>query len=369
MFKKLTLVSTTLALLVGCGGGGGGDNDDGRVAVSASAGEGGTISPATQRITKGTQATLTVQPNSIYDIQSVTGCAGSLNGATYQTGAVNADCSVTASFKLKPLALTLPGVSERIAENATTPLNVVVENAKNTAIVTAKIIGGYGATFVTIESVGNGVFNLIARNIDREAPVQLEITAQDGTDTTRTVTQRLTVLIENTSFSASLARYKVIAANAPRILALTEEKAVSKALTDAAAVLDLKGNVAVTSTAVSTSNTTSTELELLLNQKSVDAYIAGTINDAELTTAMNSIETLMTEHVAPYISSINSVMPTIAAQGVPAALTQTWHINPELNTISLFIGNSELGQVTEGKWVFKSGYEYLNGLINSECSI
>jgi hypothetical protein len=365
---KMTLISGALVLLAGCGGGGGGEVDDGRVAVTATAGEGGTISPGTQRVTKGGLATLTVQPSGIYDIQSVTGCAGSLSGTTYQTGPVNADCTVTATFKLKPLTMTLSGASERIAENATTPLTVRVENAKNSATLTAKVISG--GNVVTVTPAGTNLFNLVTKELDREASVELEITAQDGTDTTRTVTQSLSISVENTSFSASLARYKVIAGNSERILALSEEKSVSKALNDAAAILALKNNVATTSlTAVSASNTTHADLETEFNKKPVDAYIAGTINDTELTRAMNGIETLMAAHVAPFVTSINSVMPTIAAQGVPAATAQTWLINPEINTVSLFVGNSELGQVTDGKWVFKPGFQYINGLINSECAL
>lgn len=368
MFKNMMLISGTVVLLAGCGGGGGGEGDDGRVIVTATAGEGGSISPGTQRVTKGSQATLTVQPGGIYDIQSVTGCGGSLNGTTYQTGVVNSDCAVTASFKLKPLSMTLSGVSERIAENATTPLTVSVENAKNSATLTTKVVSG--GNIVTVTPAGTNLFNLVAKDVDREASVELEITAQDGTDTTRTVTQRLTVSVENSSFSASLARYQVIAANAQRILALTEERVVSKSLNDAAAVLALKNNAATTSpTAVGTSNTTQADLETEFNKKPVDAYIAGTINDAALTAAMNNIETLMAAHVAPYVTSINAVMPTIAAQGVPAVIAQSWHIIPELNTVSLFIGNPELGAISEKQWVFKPGFEYLHGVINSECSI
>lgn len=363
---KTTLISGALVLLAGCGGGGGGEGDDGRVAVTATSGEGGTISPSTQRVAQGGQATLTVQPSAIYDIQSVTGCNGSLNGTTYQISAVNSDCTVTASFKLKPLAIRIVGASERIAENATTPLTVQVENAKNSATLTTKVLRG--GDVVTVTPSGAGSFSLVAKEVDREASVELEITAQDGADTARTVTQRLAVSVENLSFSASLARYKVIAANGERILALSEEKSVSKALNGAAAVLALKNNVA-TAASVIAANTTHADLETEFNKKPVEAYLAGTINDAALTAAMNNIETLMAAHVAPFVTSINAVMPTIAAQGVPTAPIQAWHISPELNTISLFVGNTSLGQVTDGAWVFKPGFEYLDGLINSECAL
>lgn len=42
--------------------------------------------------------TLTVTANTGHAITSVTGCGGTLSGSTYTTGAINAGCTVTASF-------------------------------------------------------------------------------------------------------------------------------------------------------------------------------------------------------------------------------------------------------------------------------
>ena len=74
--------------------------------VSATAGSGGNISPSSQTVNAGTTAQLTVTPNSGYEIQSVTGCSGALSGNLYTTGAINADCSVSASFSLKVHTVT-----------------------------------------------------------------------------------------------------------------------------------------------------------------------------------------------------------------------------------------------------------------------
>ncbi|WP_156033363.1 BACON domain-containing protein [Candidatus Magnetobacterium casense] len=41
-------------------------------------------------------------PNTGYSIGSVTGCGGSLSGNTYTTGAITANCTVTATFSLSP---------------------------------------------------------------------------------------------------------------------------------------------------------------------------------------------------------------------------------------------------------------------------
>ncbi len=69
--------------------------------VNPSAGSGGTISPATaQTVNHGATVAFTVTPNSGSSISSVTGCGGAFNSITkiYTTGAITADCTVTASF-------------------------------------------------------------------------------------------------------------------------------------------------------------------------------------------------------------------------------------------------------------------------------
>jgi hypothetical protein len=69
--------------------------------VSASAGAHGTITPASQTIDAGTNATLTVTPDASYVVADVVGdtCNVTPSGAdTYATDAIHADCTVTATF-------------------------------------------------------------------------------------------------------------------------------------------------------------------------------------------------------------------------------------------------------------------------------
>ncbi len=103
-------------------------------AVSASAGNGGSIEPASQEIVDGNTATLTVAPNSGYTINSVSGCAGSLSGTTYTTGPVTADCAVTASFS----AIYTPPPSYTVSTSAGTggsisPTSSTVTSGNTTA--------------------------------------------------------------------------------------------------------------------------------------------------------------------------------------------------------------------------------------------
>ncbi|WP_018234356.1 InlB B-repeat-containing protein [Thioalkalivibrio thiocyanodenitrificans] len=74
--------------------------------VSASAGTGGSISPASQLVEYGDTADFTVSINAGYSLDAVTGCAGSLDGSTYTTGAISEDCSVSASFDANEYTLS-----------------------------------------------------------------------------------------------------------------------------------------------------------------------------------------------------------------------------------------------------------------------
>ncbi|MDR2013742.1 MAG: cellulase family glycosylhydrolase, partial [Rhodanobacter sp.] len=66
-------------------------------------GGGGTISPsAPVTVNSGAATAFTLTPDSGYKIASVSGCNGSLNGNTYTTGAITANCAVSATFALIP---------------------------------------------------------------------------------------------------------------------------------------------------------------------------------------------------------------------------------------------------------------------------
>ncbi|WP_348730186.1 leucine-rich repeat domain-containing protein [Rheinheimera texasensis] len=97
--------------LSGCGGGGGDSPapvtpEVQQYLVSTQTGAGGSLSPASTQVRQGSTTTFAVSPATGNDIDSVSGCGGSLSGSQYTTGAVNAACTVTASFKKQNFLLT-----------------------------------------------------------------------------------------------------------------------------------------------------------------------------------------------------------------------------------------------------------------------
>lgn len=87
------------ALGAACGGGSSGSAPTVTTyGISATAGNGGSVSPSSAMVNAGGTTSFTVTPSSGYVTTGVTGCGGTLSGSTYTTGVVNGSCAVTASF-------------------------------------------------------------------------------------------------------------------------------------------------------------------------------------------------------------------------------------------------------------------------------
>lgn len=67
--------------------------------IATQAGEGGSITPNTATVDQSSTATFTITPNQGYQIDNVSGCGGTLQGNTFTTGQINANCTVSVTFK------------------------------------------------------------------------------------------------------------------------------------------------------------------------------------------------------------------------------------------------------------------------------
>ncbi len=72
--------------------------------VTASAGTGGSITPTSISVAYGGTLSFTLNPDSGYNINNVTGCNGSLSGTTYTTAVITSDCAISTTFIRKPPA-------------------------------------------------------------------------------------------------------------------------------------------------------------------------------------------------------------------------------------------------------------------------
>lgn len=141
---RMTVLCAAVMLLTACGGGSsGGSPSVTTYAVSAAAGTGGTISPATATVNAGGTTNFTVTPSSGYAISGVTGCGGTLAGATYTTGPVNANCTVTANFIAQYTAIATAGNGGSISPASQ------MANAGGTITFTVTPKGGYVVNGVT----------------------------------------------------------------------------------------------------------------------------------------------------------------------------------------------------------------------------
>lgn len=77
-----------------------------RYTVSATAGEGGSISPPTANAVRGDTAAFTVTPDVGYQLVSVEGCNGTLVDGIYTTDVITASCEILASFEQLAYSVT-----------------------------------------------------------------------------------------------------------------------------------------------------------------------------------------------------------------------------------------------------------------------
>ncbi len=97
--------------------------------VSASAGSGGSVSPASSSVLHGDTTSVTITPDTGYHITSVTGCGGSLSGNTYTTGAITAACTVDATFAINTYAVSTSAGSG----GSFSPASAVVNHGSTTS--------------------------------------------------------------------------------------------------------------------------------------------------------------------------------------------------------------------------------------------
>lgn len=131
-----------------------------KIRVTATAGAGGAITPATQDVEPLSTTTFTVQPNAGFQIASVQGCNGSLSGTTYTTGSIEVACSVTASFE--PITYTLTAAATTNGSIALPTPSVVAQGGSLNFTVTPNTgfeissVTGSGCSPVFVAASGTG---------------------------------------------------------------------------------------------------------------------------------------------------------------------------------------------------------------------
>ena len=87
-----------LALSIQACGGSDSNDEPSSYLVSTSTSSNGSLAPESQSVAPGEAASFSVSVVDGYQLDSISGCDGSLVGETYTTGAVSADCTISASF-------------------------------------------------------------------------------------------------------------------------------------------------------------------------------------------------------------------------------------------------------------------------------
>lgn len=197
----IALFSLALASCGGGGGGGGGSGGATSYTVAATAGTGGSISPASASVNSGATTSFTVTPDSGNSINTVTGCGGALVGNTYTTGTITAACTVTASFVSNGLpTVSIADASVSEGDSGTTSLNFTVS-------LSALANGNVDVDFATSDGSASAGSDYAARSgtltipaASTSATISVSITGDTNVESDET----LTLTLSNPSGNAVL---------------------------------------------------------------------------------------------------------------------------------------------------------------------
>lgn len=126
--------------------------------VTASASSGGSISPTgAVTVNNGAVQPFTVTASWGYHIATVTGCGGTLSGTTYVTGAIQADCAVTATFVADtPAPATHTVTAAADSYGAISPTGAVTVNDGASLNFTIACNTGYHISDVLVDGISIG---------------------------------------------------------------------------------------------------------------------------------------------------------------------------------------------------------------------
>ena len=254
-----------------------------------------------------------------------------------------------------------------LAENDAGTVNVNIANAINAVTSELTVLSGDA---ITVSKTSNNAFNLQAKDTDRNRTVKLQLVVQDGTDTTRQYTTTFEVSVENTSFAADLAEITVVEAQQTRLLALDEEKRFLASLRDVATVLG--EDAAKISSSIGAAEDVSAGLAQSFGALALDlaGYLDGNIGEVDLRNQYVGLRELLKVHASPYTAELNAFLMVLANDGKPPVQLTDLVVNTELETVSLVVGNNELGSVENGVWVYSPDFIYLDTLVsNADCAI
>lgn len=206
-------------------------------------------------------------------------------------------------------------------------------------------------------SLASGTLTLNVGEVDRPTETTANVVNSNG----KTVAT-IKVLIENTSADPVVQTLKLLERHRADLLALSDLKALHKIVVD---------------TAYLGSAISATEQDTLLAQFNADqlprfnqaqtsfdetlaalqAYNTGTVGEDQL-----NPDALISE--LDYLAQEAHALVVSAAQSLSSPLTipqnYTLQVNADAGVVSRFIGQADLGSVTDGEWTYTPSYQHLS---------
>lgn len=93
-------------------------------------------------------------------------------------------------------------------------------------------------------------------------------------------------------------------------------------------------------------------------QHAIEDYLAGNALESRVAELLGEVKTFSQSKISPFLQRLSEVAQLTEEKLSPLPLNELRHSH-QYDAFSLLIGNPELGQFTDGQWVFFEAYAYL----------
>lgn len=264
------------------------------------------------------------------------------------------------------IRMVLDRKNVELSEDSETSINVTFENARGNVTLShqGELPEGLSLEFTatTIE--------IKASDINKELAAKVDVIASDSHSSARASLQ---IYVINESVKAIFDTLKPLQEAIPTFLEQNEEITLLHRVSQLIEITgtyeeSIKAKAFLESLREVPDASSAEALKSQLNLAIEEEYLAGEKTEEDVKTLLAlitiNLEIFMELAIEPVNSSLKLIPTNILELEVSEAA-----FSPDLNVLSRFVGNTKLGRVEDGQWVFKDEYLFLQHIIDPSTFI
>ena len=279
----------------------------------------------------------------------------------------SASNSSGSSFTPPSLSISA-GASNPVTENSKGSISLTYQNASGAvSLAVSDIKTNVSSEAVSVKADSNQKsITVEVAELVHDGQVSFTITGTDASG--KSDNASLTVSLTNTSVNPVLSELALLQTELPRLLDVTQGRAVLDTMNEVAVLSGAKTASEVAARLVETDADLKAKLETaLVGVDFSSRYSSGELDESVLISVVDTALVDLAQYSQGVYAQVVEVQGKLGGSlFAPVAETARFTIDTNKATVSQFWGNDNLGSTLDGQWQFNQSYAYLDAIIFPE---